>query len=450
VVKFDAREVGTLARDWTTFLETLPIPTLDLSWITDLVVVAAHPDDETLGAGGLIAEAGRRGISVTVVVVTDGSRSNPESSVSAVELAKTRSRELRDAVADLCTEARVVELGFPDGNTNDNRDQIAAALADLLSPGATIAAPWRGDGHRDHRVVGELSAALAKSAKSLLLEYPIWMWHWARPDDPAVPWDMTRSLELPPAIAVSKGRALTLYRSQTEGPGVGIGDIPVLSPEFIEHFERGTEYFIVTSAEQQVSKAESYFDGLYAHSLDPWRLATRWYEDRKRQISLASLPRPRYSRALEVGCSVGELTALIATRADAVLAIDISEAAVALAAERTSGIANVSVRHQDATIDFPAGKFDLIVLSEVGYYWDVATLRETVAQIAKHLADDGTVLACHWRHPVADYPLSGDAVHRVLNQEPALHAIALHREADFVLEVFGTAAESVAQREGLA
>ena len=197
------------------------------------------------------------------------------------------------------------------------------------------------------------------------------------------------------------------------------------------------------------SKAQSYFDSLYSKNQDPWRLATRWYEERKRAITVASLPRPRYESGLEVGCSTGELTASLAPRCDSLLAIDISDTAVASASQRTKDLGNVRVDRTDATGDFPTGRFDLVVLSEVAYYWDRATLHGFLGELITHLTKDATVVTCHWRHPVVDYPLLGDEVHDIIRSSLALSRVAFHDEEDFLLEIFATDSRSVATREGL-
>jgi SAM-dependent methyltransferase len=197
------------------------------------------------------------------------------------------------------------------------------------------------------------------------------------------------------------------------------------------------------------SKTREYFDGLYAKRDDPWSLRTRWYESRKRSITVASLPKEAYESALEIGCSTGELTATLAPRCKSLLAIDISAAAVAQASERNLDFPQVRVELHDATQQFPDGIFDLVVLSEVGYYWDEATLRQTCEQIAEHLGEDATVVVCHWRHAVADYPLGGDETHRIVRESLKLYRIATHDEADFLIEVYTTDGRSVAAMEGL-
>ena len=87
----------------------------------------------------------------------------------------------------------------------------------------------------------------------------------------------------------------------------------------------------------------AYFDAMYADSPDPWSFGDRWYERRKRELTLAALPARRYRRALEPGCSIGLLTAGLAARCDEVLALDTSAGAVRSAREHVTGLPHVRV-----------------------------------------------------------------------------------------------------------
>jgi LmbE family N-acetylglucosaminyl deacetylase/SAM-dependent methyltransferase len=450
-VTFDSAVAGTTEAEWSTMAGLRSLPPLDFSTLDRLTVVAAHPDDETLGAGGLIAECSMRGIPVRIVVVTDGAASHPTSStVTPSQLAERREHELLHAVSVLAPSAEVVMLGFADGETLADRERIAAALARAIEPGDTIAAPWQGDGHRDHRIVGEICAELATAAEATLLEYPIWMWHWAGPDDERVPWNSAVSAVLTDAARQAKRRAIASHVSQVEPLGAAPSDAPVLTPSFLSNFDRDREVFLLAKPESTTAtKSQSYFDALYSSNSDPWRLGTRWYEERKRAITVSSLPRARYRSGLEIGCSTGELTASLAERCDSLLAIDISAEAVARASQRTGDCGNVTIEQADATVSFPAGQFDLVVLSEVAYYWDRATLERLLRTLRDHLSEDATVVACHWRHPVADYPLGGDEANDIIRAALPMTRIAVHDERDFLLEVFSTNPYSVAAIEGL-
>lgn len=190
----------------------------------------------------------------------------------------------------------------------------------------------------------------------------------------------------------------------------------------------------------------SYFDRLYADSDDPWGFGDRWYEHRKYALTLAVLPEPRFGSVLEVGCSIGLLTARLAERCDRLTAVDASERAIEAARARAPG--NVTFHHGSVPASWPAGTYDLVLLSEVGYYLDPDDLESLLDLVAADLAPDGAVVACHWRHPVADYPQSGDAVHEAMaNRWPRLSRVT---EDDFLLDVYHPAGPtSIAHRTGL-
>jgi SAM-dependent methyltransferase len=196
-----------------------------------------------------------------------------------------------------------------------------------------------------------------------------------------------------------------------------------------------------------------YFDRLYAADPDPWSLAERWYEQRKYALSVAALPRQRYRSALEIGCSVGVLTAALAERCESLLAVDVADPAVAAARRRTGHLPAVDVQRRSVPDEWPDGRFDLVVLSEVGYYYAPDDLHRLLGHICAALEPGGTLLAVHWRHPVEDYPLGGDEVHAVLDRDARLDATVRHLETDFLLTVYARvppAAKSVAQETGLA
>ncbi|HET9972887.1 MAG TPA: SAM-dependent methyltransferase [Streptosporangiaceae bacterium] len=195
-----------------------------------------------------------------------------------------------------------------------------------------------------------------------------------------------------------------------------------------------------------------YFDGMYAAAADPWGFEERWYERRKYAISLAMLPRERYHAAFEPGCSIGVFTRMLAPRCGSLLACDLATAAVRAAAARTAALPQVRVEQRDIPGQWPSGRFDLIVLSEILYYFGDHDLEQVLKQAATALELDGTLLAAHWRHRVAEYPRSGDDVHRALAAQPGLAPLAVHSEFDFLAEVYirteGMPA-SVAQATGL-
>ncbi|MET4780069.1 SAM-dependent methyltransferase [Glaciihabitans sp. UYNi722] len=194
----------------------------------------------------------------------------------------------------------------------------------------------------------------------------------------------------------------------------------------------------------------SYFDATYARHEDPWGFGTRWYEERKRALTLAALPRERFDSAFEIGCSIGVLTEELTRRCGQLLSVDISQAAVDRAKSRLSRTSNLTIERADVAEEYPSGPFDLVLLSEVGYYFALDDLHRLIVSIEGSLATNGVLVACHWRHPVDDYPLSGDAVHQAIEEHGGLHRIVRHMEEDFVLEVFSPDPRSVAEQTGLA
>ena len=201
-----------------------------------------------------------------------------------------------------------------------------------------------------------------------------------------------------------------------------------------------------------VTLGPGYFDAMYEAAADPWGFEDRWYEQRKYAISLAQLPDRRYRRAFEPGCSIGVLTAMLAGRCDRLLSWDVAAGAVQAAARRTRDLPNVRVERRQIPHEWPEGRFDLIVFSEILYYLGDRDLEQALDYGVHALEPDGTLLAVHWRHPVTDYPRSGDDVHRVLAARPGLARLVSHQEEDFLAEVYRRAEGrpvSVARAAGL-
>ena len=149
-----------------------------------------------------------------------------------------------------------------------------------------------------------------------------------------------------------------------------------------------------------------YFEDKYRSDIDPWKFRSSDYEREKYQATIGALSRARYAKCLEIGCSIGVLTSLLAQRCDAVTAIDASPAAIAAA--REAGIANAIFSEGNLPRDFPVGQFDLIMLSEVLYYFVESDLTRVAALCAESLLPTGEIMLCHWLGET-DYPLTGQA-----------------------------------------
>jgi SAM-dependent methyltransferase len=201
-----------------------------------------------------------------------------------------------------------------------------------------------------------------------------------------------------------------------------------------------------------VTLGADYFDAMYEAASDPWGFEDRWYEQRKYAISVALLPERRYRRAFEPGCSIGVLTTMLAGRCDRLLSCDLAAAAVDTSARRTCGLPHVTVERRQIPGQWPSGRFDLIVFSEILYYFGDGDLDQVLDRAVRALQPGGTVLAVHWRHPVSEYPRSGDDVHQVLAARPGLGQLVSHSEPDFLAEVYirtDVAPISVARATGL-
>ncbi|MEP7179026.1 MAG: bifunctional PIG-L family deacetylase/class I SAM-dependent methyltransferase [Pseudonocardiales bacterium] len=441
---FDHRAEGTPEQAWVLSKRLSGCRVVDVpSGVTRLVVVAAHPDDETLGAGGLIAMASRSGLPVEVIIATDGEASHPNSQThSPAVLAKIRRVEAEAARIALAPIATVTFLGLPDGGLEARRAEIVDVLKLSLDASTLLVTPWSGDRHPDHEACAVAAGVAAAQRGCPHWQYPIWAWHWADPASADLPWGELRRVDLDPESAEAKREAVAAYVSQHEALSDLPGDEAILSPRVTSHFTREFETFIVPSA--PASNPE-YFEALYARSDDPWGLRDRYYEQRKRDLVCAVLPRDRFRRAFEPGCATGLLTARLARRCDDVLACDVVDRAVALARQRLAAWPNVRVELRRIPENWPAGPFDLLVLSEVGYYCpDLAVLS---GRIRAGLAGDGVVVACHWRHHAPDHPHSADEVHRALGA--GLRKIVGHVEEDFLLDVWTRSGESVARRGGI-
>jgi len=150
-----------------------------------------------------------------------------------------------------------------------------------------------------------------------------------------------------------------------------------------------------------------WFEDLYAREGDPWGFATSPYEAAKYDHTLAALPPGRFSRALEVGCANGVLTERLAERCDALVAVDVSDTALAQARARCARLPHVAIEKRVLPADAPPGGFDLVLISEVAYYWDRADLARMAGWLRGGLVSGGHLLLVHWIGET-DYPLTGD------------------------------------------
>ena len=218
------------------------------------LVVAPHPDDESLACGGLISLLQRAGISVCVTIVSDGSGSHTRSRAYPPDaLRDLREREATAAVAELGIAATDIsfmrfpdtQVPYPDCATFQDAVDCCLTVFRRRVP-ETILVPWRRDPHTDHRATWHIvQAALARlSACCRVIEYPVWIWDLGENGDVPEPGEMRGwSLDIS-SVLDCKLAAIDAHRSQTTDL---IHDDPAgfrLQPETLAHFQRPWEVFL--------------------------------------------------------------------------------------------------------------------------------------------------------------------------------------------------------------
>jgi LmbE family N-acetylglucosaminyl deacetylase len=190
----------------------------------DLLVVAPHPDDEVLGAGGLMRAWAARGAKVNVLSVSDG---------------EAAGSELNEALRKLSpTHVSVTRLGLPDGKIAHHLNRLRNAILSLASAKPTLIAPYERDGHPDHEAVGNMCIEFAHSQRIPIARYAIRAWHRAAPDPHEARW--VRFM-LSDDARRAKARAVQCFKSQRP-PGWGDPSAPLRT---LSHFLRPYEAFLL-------------------------------------------------------------------------------------------------------------------------------------------------------------------------------------------------------------
>ena len=316
-----------------------------------VLVLTSHPDDETLGAAGLIHGYLSAGADVHVVCATPGDASHPNSpTLTQVQLATVRRGELAEALRQLCPNTADAGqltwevLEFPDGRVHHHVANLGKEVADRVDDRtALIVSNYRSDGHSDHEAVAAVAAGLAHTHRIGLLEFPLWYWHWANPDEDQH-WRHWYKITLTQEQLLAKAHAIHAHRSQVSPLSPKAGDEVILSSHFLSHFQRTTETFRFTPAGvNDAATAETTFDSLYRKHRDPWNYVDSAYEKRKRRITFACLPQDHYPNILELGCSIGVTTRELSKIGDRILAVDASETALEAARRRLARVDNVEL-----------------------------------------------------------------------------------------------------------
>jgi trans-aconitate methyltransferase len=167
-----------------------------------------------------------------------------------------------------------------------------------------------------------------------------------------------------------------------------------------------------------------FFEKMYRTTPDPWSFASSEYEQQRYATILDHVPIGRFHQAFEPGCSIGELTARLASRCGFVTAIDIAEAAIETARRQCGDVGNVDIYQGSLPDDLPQGPFDLVVFSELGYYFTEIELIDLALELVSRIEPGGELLAVHWTGVSPDHLLIGQQVHDVLREHlPMEHLV---------------------------
>ena len=159
------------------------------------------------------------------------------------------------------------------------------------------------------------------------------------------------------------------------------------------------------------SLGSDFFEALYQQDPDPWQFATSEYEAQKYATTIDALPRPLYQSGFEIGGSIGVLTEKLAQRCHSLLSVDISDIPQRQAIERCQHQDNIRFELMSVPNSFPDEYFDLIVMSEVGYYWSLPDLIKAQRLILERLRSQGHLILVHWTVDAQVLPITGDMVH---------------------------------------
>ena len=413
--------MSALASGW---MGSVPEPT------AEVIVVAPHPDDEVLGAAGLMRWLSGIGARLAIVAVTDGEASHAASDrVDPDALRERRALERIAALRTLGIDAPVERLGLPDGAVVAHTDRLAQLLSARAHAGTTLIAPWRHDGHPDHEAVSAATLEAGGARERQVWEVPI----WAKVRGPGLPRHSV--LRLAEGDRASKAAAAACFTSQLHPHGPGRLRRPRRPPWRARVHARRPRGGGGRVSSPRAATSDDYFAEMWGQGDDPWEHATRWYEQRKYQITVAALPHARYRRSFEPGCGTGVLTRLLAERSDEHVAMERHPRGATATEERCRDLGNVTVEVGAIPRDWIAGTVDLIVLSEVLYYLDDDQLSVTIDRSLGSLCEGGTLVAVHYRADVEQHTWNGDEVHDRLQLDPRWDRPLSLRDDGFRLDV---------------
>ena len=229
-------------------------------------------------------------------------------------------------------------------------------------------------------------------------------------------------------------RDLTMYLRQP-APDQTLAAVGRASIDKLEVHSTGPSWGFWRDEAPAESLPPHYFQRIYQRNRDPWDFETSDYEREKYRRTLESLPLARYRSAVEVGCSIGVLTAQLATRCDRLLGLDVSEEALDEARLRCGAMRHVRFACMQVPEEMPQESFELLIVSEVAYYWSAADLKRAAEGLATIHRRGGHLVLVHLTEAVRDYPLTGDDVHDYWLCRPEWKSVSSDRFERYRIDV---------------
>ncbi|MGC1630655.1 MAG: bifunctional PIG-L family deacetylase/class I SAM-dependent methyltransferase [Gelidibacter sp.] len=390
--------------------------------IASSLILAPHPDDEALGCGGMITYLRQQNVPVWICFMTSGGASHPNSKkYTQDKLMQLREYEALESCKILGVEqSNIIFLREPDSQLNKLSDQkiveVGVEISHLIVGNdiTSIFLPWRRDVHPDHETTYRIGIKAVRqvSREVQIIEYPIWMWHHFRCEN----WPVQGEMELfrlnVEAVLEIKRASINAHQSQTTGLIDDDANGFMLKEELLRPFLTPFEYFFIDPNQKSNTLNKDYFDRLYASNPDPWNFDGSDYENSKFQKIDSFLNNRQYKNALELGCSIGIQTRLLALHCQNLLAVDISGDAIQKAKDKCRHLHNVQFQALDIITDFPKGFFDFITMCELGYFFNKEDLKIVFQNITDGLSLNGHFLMVHWTSYVREFPLTGKQVHQ--------------------------------------
>lgn len=242
--------VGTTAKTWQQWQALHQLPILDIATHFPkerrVCLFAPHPDDEILGCGGLLQKLAAQGNQITLVSVTNGTQSHPNSKIFPPEkLDRIRPLETQLALTTLGISEQVekISLSLTDGQVRAQRLKFLAMLNDIIKPDDILVTTFALDGHPDHEVTGQVVQDFADEHGQQCYQVLVWAWHWAEPNDRRIPWHRSLRLPLSTTEQQLKQQALYCFQSQLHADP-STGNDAILSATTCERMSQPWEVYL--------------------------------------------------------------------------------------------------------------------------------------------------------------------------------------------------------------